>query len=115
MKYERLTIRQFKNYEDRFSKDTIYTRLQELEDKIENGTLIELPCKVGDDAYFVVKHEEDWVIEIGYIKAISIDKDGIWIACHYSTGFSYWHHCKDRKLCFKANEAEAKLKELKGK
>lgn len=41
MKYERLTIRQFKNYEDRFSKDTIYTRLQELEDKIERGELVE--------------------------------------------------------------------------
>lgn len=28
----------------------VYKRLAELEDKIENGTLIELPCKVGDDA-----------------------------------------------------------------
>ena len=27
--------------------DEIYERLAELEDKIEQGTLIELPCKVG--------------------------------------------------------------------
>lgn len=27
------------------------TRLAEIEDKIENGTLIELPCKVGDKVY----------------------------------------------------------------
>ena len=28
-------------------------RLAELEDKIEQGTLIELPCKVGDTVYFI--------------------------------------------------------------
>ena len=28
-------------------------RLAELEDKIENGTLIELPCKVGDKLYSI--------------------------------------------------------------
>lgn len=27
------------------------TRLAELEDKIENGTLVEFPCKVGDKVY----------------------------------------------------------------
>ena len=31
----------------------IYNRLAELEDKIEQGTLIELPCKVGDTVYKV--------------------------------------------------------------
>lgn len=31
----------------------ILHRLAELEDKIENGTLIELPCKVGDTVYCV--------------------------------------------------------------
>ncbi len=29
------------------------TRFAELEDKIEQGTLIELPCKVGDTVYIV--------------------------------------------------------------
>lgn len=28
-------------------------RLAELEDKLENGTLIELPCKVGDTVYVI--------------------------------------------------------------
>lgn len=31
----------------------IYNRLSELEDKIENGTLIEFPCKIGDTIYVV--------------------------------------------------------------
>ena len=33
----------------------IYQRLAELENKIEQGTLIELPCKVGDTIY-VIQH-----------------------------------------------------------
>lgn len=33
------------------SYENVYTRLAELETKIENGTLIELPCKVGDTVY----------------------------------------------------------------
>lgn len=32
-----------------------YNRLAELEDKIENGTLIELPCKVGGRIYKIMK------------------------------------------------------------
>ena len=34
---------------DRFIE--IYNRLAELEDKIENKTLVELPCKAGDTVY----------------------------------------------------------------
>lgn len=81
-------------------------------DKIENGTLIELPCKVGGDAYFVVKHEEGYVLEDGYIRAISIDNDGIWVSCYYNSGLSYWHKIKDKNLFFNVADAEARLKEL---
>lgn len=31
----------------------IYKRLYDLEDKIMNGTLVELPCKIGDTIYYV--------------------------------------------------------------
>lgn len=37
---------------DRFLET--YNRLSELEDKIENGTLVELPCKVGDNAVAII-------------------------------------------------------------
>ena len=37
---------------DRFIE--MYIRLAELEDKIENGTLVELPCKVGDNAVAII-------------------------------------------------------------
>ena len=49
-------------------------RLAELEDKIENGTLVELPCKVGDKLYLVYSpfgDVEEWEItdiQIGNVK-----------------------------------------------
>lgn len=63
MKYKRLTSRLLKNVKGNKCSDTIngntiydlYNRLSELEDKIENGTLVELPCKVGGTVYAVVK------------------------------------------------------------
>ena len=39
-----------RNY-DRFIE--MFYRLAELEDKIESGRLVELPCKVGDTIYYV--------------------------------------------------------------
>ena len=39
------------NY-DRFLET--YNRLSELEDKIEKGALVELPCKVGDNAVAII-------------------------------------------------------------
>lgn len=115
--YKRLTIR-LSNGKigclQEYSQKDLITRLAELEDKIENGTLMEIPCKVGDDAYFVVKHKEDYVLEEGYVRAINIDKDGIWVGCYYNSGFSYLHKHKDKNLFYKTAEAEAKLKELQG-
>ena len=32
-----------------------YEKLSEIEDKIKQGTLIELPCKVGSNVFYVVK------------------------------------------------------------
>lgn len=66
MEYERLTFRHKSvvdgteqiGYTEKlipcFNKQAmILNRLAELEDKIEQGTLIELPCKVGDTVYVI--------------------------------------------------------------
>lgn len=37
---------------DKKCYEIMKNRLAELEDKIEDGTLVELPCKVGDTLYF---------------------------------------------------------------
>ena len=102
-------VGEFNDYDTFFDYSMAIKRLGELEDKIENGTLVETPCKVGDTVYFVPQSD---VIEVGYVKGISIQNDGIWIACHYASGLSYWHSYKYENLYFNYAEAEAKLKEL---
>ena len=61
MEYKRLTKRKkdgsvVLNYfsNDFAPSDFIARRLAELEDKIEAGTLIEIPCKVGDNAVAII-------------------------------------------------------------
>ena len=49
--YERITQKQG---EPKIVSKRVYYRLRELEDKIENGTLVELPCKVGDNAVAII-------------------------------------------------------------
>ena len=52
--YKRLTKQKWSNDIDltkEYGYSYIYKRLYELEDKIENGTLLVLPCKVGDKVY----------------------------------------------------------------
>lgn len=62
MEYQRLTKRRkdgsvalgfYSNSKD-FTILELKLRLAELEDKIEAGTLIEIPCKVGDNAVAII-------------------------------------------------------------
>lgn len=72
MEYQRLTIRdnigcfkydlkdfkhkigEFGDYDAFFAYSMAVKRLAELEDKIEAGTLVEIPCKVGDNAVAII-------------------------------------------------------------
>ena len=72
MEYQRLTIRdnigcfkydlkdfkhkigEFGDYDAFFAYSMAVKKLGELEDKIEAGTLIEIPCKVGDNAVAII-------------------------------------------------------------
>ena len=94
-------------------------RLAELEDKIENGTLIELPCKVGDTVYWVfelVKNNLE-ILE-GKIRGLSISQNNTsWFSVIYEYGLTFEHTFKDcwNKTVFLTKaEAEKKLKELQG-
>lgn len=51
--------------------ELVLERLAELEDKIENGTLVELPCKVGDTVYHTDNVGDE--IHEGKIKKIIYD------------------------------------------
>lgn len=128
MKYERLTKQ---NQEPKtifcFSGSIedfrIYKRLQELEDKIEQGTLIELPCKVGDAVYWVWEEFtngkqklsiEEWKIEVIRIEENEWSVKGFgeeredgsrpYFWCHSSRFGIWWFLTRE--------EAEKRLKEL---
>lgn len=106
-----------------------YNRLAELEDKIENGTLVELPCKVGDWLFYVYENtiQKAKVEEILYgitkcdiknpkITIYAYDfKNKIELTYHYEHNFSaiYKKTAVFVETFLTKAEAEAKLKELK--
>lgn len=56
---------------------TLLDRLAELEDKIEEGTLVDLPCKVGDTIYEVLKNHRPPVIQQTKVEKIIITEKGL--------------------------------------
>lgn len=58
-------------------KKEIYNRLVELEDKIENGTFVDLPCKVGDTIYEVFKNHIPPFIQQTKVEKIIITEKGL--------------------------------------
>lgn len=122
MKYERLTDKEtayiLKNTEG-FSWDSDnaeaqrYIRLAELEDKIENGTLIEAPCEDWDRKYFIVQERytgKPTIVDTHHWE---------WYLCARLCGV-YYQNIEDDTILFDYgkdmfdthDEAEAKLKEL---
>lgn len=92
------------NY-DRFLET--YDRLAELEDKIENGTLVELPCKVGDTATAVI----DTFAYDNSVQKVKIE--GLAYIVKDENGDMTFQHIS--RLFHTKAEAEAKLKELREK
>ncbi len=105
-------------------------RLAYLEDKIENGTLIELPCKVGDTVYALREDSfaEDnykimWHIAEGFVKKIYLNKKNetflqiiSWVD-HKSwskDSRNYKVTTFGQTVFLTKAEAEKKLEELKG-
>lgn len=95
-------------------------RLCELEDRIESGLLIELPCKIGDTVYLVHKVDDGeiyYTITVGKAECVNIDNSSHEIHIRYEGGLTYWHDFSDfgKEVFTDKSEAEAKLKELQGK
>lgn len=102
------------NY-DRFLET--YNRLAELENKIENGTLIELPCKIGDTLYFVNEYRPTPQIRdfnVSYFEVTAYDRP-IVAVCHdknYERNARYSFKLPDKNVFFTKSEAEARLQKL---
>ena len=138
MEYKRLTIRNEKGFatyncsdEDRKDCELYYNcgechkstqvikRLAELEDKIEQGTLIELPCKLGDTVYYVLDYGsvkgECVCVEEGKIRAFEIRENYncIWFEVLYEDFVSrhpLWNI--GETVFLTREEAEKRLKEV---
>jgi hypothetical protein len=85
--------------------ERIGKRLAELEDKIENGTLIELPCEVGDTVYAIIKAENGYALLKDICDGFIIANGEVHIGLQtYNVGVN--------KYYFTREEAEKKLQEL---
>lgn len=94
----------------------LYERLAELEDKIENGTLLELPCRVGDKFYQVIKGLPiyEWEVETIIFSNIYFSKNYV-ITARRTTDLAYWKFWSEdfgKTIFLTKAEAEARLKEL---
>lgn len=91
-------------------------RLCYLEDCIKKSTLVFLPCKVGDNVYFVNRWTSTPRIEVWHILAIEITSDGIEIGAYRISnqnqkGFFYPRSFGDEVFTTK-EAAEKALEEL---
>ena len=100
----------------------IYNRLAELEDDLESGKMIRLPCKVGDTVWDIVKSINRTENTIVYkhiqeyqVERIEIDNYNLYLVITVSTEDGICEgYARPNQVYYTKAEAEAKLKELKG-
>lgn len=85
--------------------EDVYNRLRELENAIENGTLVFLPCKVGDEFWYINK-----LWKIAGRQEVAKFEVGDYEICIVDT-FEQRYSVKD--FYFTKKAAEKALKELK--
>lgn len=114
--YKRLTNQKWSKYIDltqELGYSHIYKRLHELEDKIENGTLVELPCKVGSVVYEVFKNHKPPFGQATTIEKIIITNKGLRLKLSRNSVYETSISSFGKTLFLTEAEAIAKLEELK--
>ncbi len=113
--YERLTYRPYIKDKVRCLQpdgklQDLAERLYKLENSIENGTLVFLPCKVGDTIYEVFKNHRPPFIQQTTIEKIIITRKGLRLKLErnstYETSITAWG-----KTLFPTKEAAEKALE----
>ncbi len=96
----------------------VFEKLCDLEDKIENGTLIELPCKIGDTVYFVNKYRPMPRIEkfsVSYFEVTAYERPIVIVCANNDCAREharYSFQFPDKNVFFTESEAEARLQKL---
>lgn len=93
--------------------EELYDRLYELENAIENGTLIELPCKVGSVVYEVFKNHKPPFGQATKIEKIIITKKGLRLKLSRNSVYETAVSALGKTLFLTEAEARAKLEELR--
>ena len=110
-------IGEFGDYDAFFAYSMAVKRLGELEEKIEAGTFVELPCKIGDVIYEIIGDTciDEWEIESicfnkTYLKGV------IW--AERTRDLAHWkfwiEDCGTKWFATKA-EAKQRLEEIRNK
>jgi hypothetical protein len=103
-------------------------KLADYEDLEEQGRLLKLPCKIGDDVYFVPsevnyklnilnKHSENNKVYHQKVEDFVLTRHGWYLECDQDVKYGTGHILTDVSFCktwfLTKSEAEAKLKELR--
>lgn len=95
-------------YSNNWCCGVLYNRLADLEDKIENGTLVELPCKIGDTVYYIDSFWKPPRLKEYEVYGFFISKSGVYIEVGFGMCIT-----KNEIFLTKA-EAEAELAKIRG-
>ena len=106
-------IGEFGDYDAFFAYSMAVKRLGELEDKIENGTLVELPCKVGDMMYEVFKNHKPPCIQQTKVEKVIVTNKGLRLKLERNSVYETSISSLGKTLFDNEEEAEKKLEELK--
>lgn len=88
-------------------------RLAELEDEIEDGTLVKLPCKVGDTIYEVFKNHKPPFIQHTKVEKIIITEKGLKLKLARNSVYETAISSLGKTLFLTETEALKKIEELK--
>ena len=122
MSYKRLTNEELNDFTSRVVVQleptltqqvmSLILELTEYRNKIENGTLIELPCRVGDTVYEVFKDHIPPFIKETKIEKIVITAKGLRLRLARNSFYETAVSSIGKTIFFTKAEAEKKLKEL---
>ena len=100
----------------------IYEKLKEYEELEEQGLLVKLPCKLGDDLYWIDDEYDDDGCEIyktvkykNGIAGIFLTKDGFQVATKMAQDIFDIDKIGSRWALLSMEQAEQKIKEIIGK
>ena len=88
-------------------------RLAELEDKIEAGTLVELPCKVGDVMYEVFKNHKPPCIQQTKVEKVIVTNKGLRLKLERNSVYETSVSSLGKTLFDNEAEAEKRLEEIR--